>query len=40
MKKIALLLLGVFFATVMLQACSDKLCPAYSSYREGKKRRA
>lgn len=39
MKRIATLLLGVFFATALLQACSNKLCPAYSSYREGKKRR-
>lgn len=39
MKKVAILLLGVFFATAVLQACSNRVCPAYSSYPEGRKRR-
>ncbi|MFP5080434.1 hypothetical protein [Pedobacter sp. JCM 36344] len=39
MKKIAVLLIGVFFAITVLEACSSRLCPAYSSYPEGKRRR-
>jgi hypothetical protein len=39
MKKIAILLLGVFFATALLQACSSRICPAYSSYPQGRKKR-
>ncbi|SDJ27184.1 hypothetical protein SAMN04487898_102135 [Pedobacter sp. ok626] len=39
MKKVAILLLGVFFAITLLEACSNKICPAYSSYPEGKRRR-
>jgi hypothetical protein len=39
MKKVAILLLGVFFAITALEACSNRLCPAYSSYPEGRKRR-
>lgn len=39
MKKVAILLLGVFLAITVLEACSNRLCPAYSSYPEGRKRR-
>jgi hypothetical protein len=39
MKKVAILLIGVFFAITILEACSSRLCPAYSSYPEGKRRR-
>jgi len=39
MKKVAILLLGVLFAITILEACSNKICPAYSSYPEGKRRR-
>jgi hypothetical protein len=39
MKRIAILLLGVFFAITVLEACSNKICPAYSSYPEGRRRR-
>ncbi|WP_276089742.1 hypothetical protein [Pedobacter sp. JY14-1] len=39
MMKVAILLLGVFFAITVLEACSSRICPAYSSYPEGKRRR-
>ncbi|HTM98907.1 MAG TPA: hypothetical protein VL088_09205 [Pedobacter sp.] len=39
MKKIAVLLLIVFCAIVVLESCSSRLCPAYSTYPEGKKKR-
>ncbi len=39
MRKVAILILFVFFAIAVLEACSDKLCPAYQSYPEGKKRK-
>ncbi|MGY4383824.1 hypothetical protein ACVWYN_000843 [Pedobacter sp. UYP24] len=39
MKKVAVLMIGVFFAITLLEACSSRLCPAYSSYPEGKRRR-
>lgn len=32
MKKLVILLLCVGTAVTLLQACSNKLCPAYSSY--------
>jgi hypothetical protein len=40
MKRIAIMLIGLFFAITILEACSSRLCPAYSSYPEGKRRRA
>ncbi|WP_443937801.1 hypothetical protein [Pedobacter sp. MW01-1-1] len=39
MKKLAILLLAVVCTCTILQSCSSKLCPAYSSYPEGKSRR-
>jgi hypothetical protein len=39
MKKIAIVLLGVFFAIIILESCSDRICPAYSSYPKGSRRK-
>ncbi len=39
MKKIAILLLVALGAVTILESCSDRLCPAYSSYPEGKVKR-
>jgi len=39
MKKTAILLLGVFFAIAVLESCSDRVCPAYSSYPKGSRRK-
>lgn len=39
MKKVAILLLVVLSAITILESCSSKLCPAYGSYSEGKRRR-
>ena len=39
MKKIAILLLFALGAVTILESCSDRLCPAYSSYPEAKARR-
>ncbi|WP_410222246.1 hypothetical protein [Pedobacter sp.] len=39
MKKIAIIVLVVFCVLSVLQSCSNKLCPAYSSYPEYKGRK-
>jgi len=39
MKKVAMILVGVFFAITLLEACSDRICPAYSSYPKGSRRK-
>lgn len=39
MKRIAILLIAVFCAIAVLESCSKKLCPAYSTYPEGRKKR-
>ncbi|MFC1223771.1 MULTISPECIES: hypothetical protein [Pedobacter] len=39
MKKVAILLLAVFCTITILESCSSKLCPAYGSYPEGRRRR-
>ncbi|WP_461485048.1 hypothetical protein [Pedobacter sp.] len=39
MKKLAILLLFAFCAIAVLESCSNRLCPAYSSYPEAKGRR-
>jgi hypothetical protein len=32
-------LLGVFLTIALLEACSNRLCPAYGSYPESRRRR-
>lgn len=39
MKKVAVIMLFACCALALLESCSDRLCPAYSSYPEAKARR-
>ena len=37
MKKVVIGIIALFVATTVLQACSSKLCPAYSSYPKSRR---